>query len=52
MLAHAFPLFFGELRRLSQNGIRHADLSDVVQQRSKLEPLHLFTVESVFAAQP
>ena len=51
MFAHAYPLFFGELRRLAQDRIRHADLADVVQQRSKLERLHLFAVQAILASQ-
>src|SRR5215510_16246790 len=51
MLAHAYPLFFRELRRLAQDRIRHADLADVVQQRSKLQRLHLFTFQSVLTSE-
>src|SRR5262245_24071603 len=51
MFAHAHPLFFSELRRLAQNRIRHTDLADVMQQRTKLQRLHIFTAQTVFASE-
>ena len=43
--------FFGQLCRLAQDRIRHTNLADVVQQRAKLQRLHLFTTQSVLTSQ-
>src|SRR6185312_5666621 len=51
VFAHAYPLFFSKFCRLPQNRIRHANLADVMQQRTKLECRHLLAVESTLAAQ-
>ena len=51
MLPHMLPFFFRQLRRLAEDGIRHANLSNVMKQRTKLECFHLWTSESVLPAQ-
>src|ERR1041385_878061 len=50
MLAHALPFFISKFGGLAQNRVGHANLSDVMQQRSEFQRLHLHARETVFAA--
>jgi hypothetical protein len=51
MLAHAHPFRFAEIRGLVQDGIGHADLADVVQQRAELKGAHLLARQLQLAPQ-
>ena len=51
MFAHSHPLFFSQLCGLAQNEVGHANLSDVMQKRTKLQRLHLFRMQAILAAQ-
>jgi hypothetical protein len=51
MFSHQHPLVFGQLRGFAQNQIRHAYLSDVMQQRTEFQRLHPRRIETVFPSQ-
>jgi hypothetical protein len=45
VLAHLHPLGLVERARLAQDGVGHADLADVVQQRAELQRAQLLFAE-------
>ena len=51
MFAHQYPFFRSQLRRLAQDQIRHANLSNVMKQRSKLKRLHALAVQTILSSQ-
>src|SRR5205823_11173914 len=49
VLAHLTPFFFRQRRGLAQDGVRHPDLADVVEERAEFERARLLAAEAEFA---
>ena len=52
MFAHPHPFLVSQLGRLAQDCIGHANLANVVQQRSELQRLHVAARQAILTTQP